>query len=50
MDCRLDQGLLFSNLDEEDKIFLYCISCSYKKYIGIDMYKKMKGYVDAKYL
>jgi len=47
MDCPLDQGLLFANTDEKDQIFLYCLSCDYKKYIGIHLYKSMKGYVDA---
>jgi len=35
MDCPLDQGLLFANLDLKDEVFLYCISCDYKKYIDI---------------
>jgi len=42
LDCPIDQGLLFPNLDEEDNIFLYCLSCSYKKNIGLDMYNKIK--------
>jgi hypothetical protein len=42
MACPLDQGLLFSNLDQEQKIFIYCISCKYKSYPGISIYKKME--------
>lgn len=46
MDCPIDQGLLFPNLDNDDNIFLYCISCSYKKNIGIDLYSKIKEIVE----
>lgn len=46
MDCPIDQGLLFPNLDNDDNIFLYCISCSYKKNIGIDLYNKIKEVVE----
>ena len=46
MDCPIDQGLLFPNLDNDDNIFLYCISCSYKKNIGIDLYNKIKEKVE----
>jgi hypothetical protein len=42
MACPLDQGLLFSNLDEKDEIFIYCISCKYKSHIGMTLYKKME--------
>lgn len=38
MECPIDQGLLLSNLDKEDNIFLYCLSCDYKKNIGIKLY------------
>jgi hypothetical protein len=47
MDCPLDQGLLFANEDMEEKIFLYCLSCDYKKYIGIHLYKKMEVLVNG---
>jgi hypothetical protein len=47
LNCPMDQGPLFTNQDLEDNIFLYCISCSYKKTIGYKFYddiiKKMKG-------
>jgi DNA-directed RNA polymerase subunit M/transcription elongation factor TFIIS len=42
MDCPLCQGLLFSNIDKEEKIFIYCTSCEYKSYPGISVYKKME--------
>jgi DNA-directed RNA polymerase subunit M/transcription elongation factor TFIIS len=38
MECPIDQGLLLSNLDKEDNIFLYCLSCDYKKNIGTKLY------------
>jgi hypothetical protein len=41
MVCPLDQGLLFSNEDTEEKIFVYCLSCHYKSYIGTAIYSKM---------
>jgi hypothetical protein len=46
LECPMDQGLLMSNLDWEDKIYLYCSSCSYKKHIGIDFYQKIKSQVE----
>lgn len=48
MDCPLDQGLLFPNTDSEDKIFLYCLSCEYKKYIGLDLYIAIERLVNGK--
>jgi hypothetical protein len=47
LDCPLDQGLLFANIDMEDQIFLYCISCDYKKYIGTQLYNNMKRIINA---
>jgi len=41
MICPLDQGLLFSNQDEKEEIFVYCLSCQYKNYIGSAVYSKM---------
>ena len=42
LECPMDQGLLMSNLDFDDQIYLYCLSCSYKKYIGIDLYENIE--------
>jgi hypothetical protein len=39
--CPMDQGLLLCNQDLEDKIYLYCLECDYKKYIGLDLYNKI---------
>ncbi|NDB60998.1 MAG: hypothetical protein EBZ58_11470 [Bacteroidetes bacterium] len=43
LECPLDQGLLFSNLTLEDEVYLYCISCSYKKFIGSAFYDNISG-------
>lgn len=39
--CPVDQGLLSVNQDIDDSIFLYCLSCSYKKYIGLHLYNNI---------
>lgn len=39
--CPVDQGPLFSNLDLEDNIYLYCLECDYKKTIGLSHYDKI---------
>lgn len=48
MDCPMDQGLLFSNIDKKDEIFLYCLSCDYKMYIGLQMYSMMERLINGK--
>lgn len=40
--CPMDQGLLMPNQDLNDNIYLYCLSCDYKKEIGLDFYDKME--------
>lgn len=42
--CGLDSlhGILYLNLDNEDKVFAYCLACNYKVYIGLNHYDKMK--------
>ena len=45
LDCPMDQGLLLCNQDIDDVIYLYCLSCEYKKNIGLDFYNKMKAEV-----
>ena len=47
MECPLDQGLLMPNMDITDEIFLYCLSCEYKKVIGNKLYNQMKEAIDA---
>lgn len=41
MDCPLCQGLLFANMGDGDKVYTYCLSCTYKNYIGQGLYLKM---------
>ena len=41
INCPIDQGLLLPNLDYDDSIFLYCLSCGYKKIIGISLYEEI---------
>lgn len=41
LECPIDQGLLFCNLDDQDNIFLYCIICNYKKNVGLYLYNKI---------
>lgn len=38
IECPMDQGLLFCNQDLEENVFLYCLSCDYKRTIGIEFY------------
>jgi hypothetical protein len=32
--CPMDQGSLYPNQDGEDRVFVYCLSCNYKKVLG----------------
>ena len=41
VECPLDQGLLMPNQTIDDKIYLYCLSCQYKKDVGLDLYERM---------
>ena len=41
LECPLDQGLLLPNQDLEDQIYLYCLSCDYKKFIGFGFYDEI---------
>ena len=39
--CPLDQGFLLPNQNDEDEVYLYCLSCSYKKFIGFGFYDEI---------
>ena len=39
--CPLDQGLLLPNQNDEDEVYLYCLSCEYKKFIGFGFYDEI---------
>ena len=41
LECPMDQGSLLCNLDLENNIYLYCLSCNYKNNIGIEVYDKI---------
>lgn len=42
LECPTDQGPLFVNQDLLDNIYLYCLECEYKKYIGLEFYNNLK--------
>jgi len=46
LNCPVDNGSLFSSLDQEDNIVLCCLECNYKKNIGLDFYDKIRKTVD----
>ena len=41
LECPIDQGLLMPNLDEEDTLFLYCLSCNYRNNMGLEVYDRI---------
>jgi hypothetical protein len=41
LECPIDQGSLLPNQDLEDNIFMYCLSCNYKKIIGYKYYENL---------
>ena len=47
LECPMDKGLLFCNQDEKDQIYIYCISCNYKKMLGIKLYDTMLEIVEG---
>ena len=44
--CPIEQGPLFANQDLVDNIYLYCLECEYKKYIGLEYYSNLKKAVE----
>ena len=36
LECPMDQGPLFPNMTIEEDIYMYCLSCSYRKDLGLD--------------
>jgi hypothetical protein len=45
LECPMDQGSLLCNLDLEDNVYLYCLSCEYKNSIGLEVYEKIMNEV-----
>jgi hypothetical protein len=48
--CPVDQSNLFCNQDLEDRIFLYCLECQYKNFIGLNLYNRIIKAVELKYV
>ncbi len=46
IECPMDQGSLLCNLDLEDNIYLYCLSCEYKNYVGVQVYERIMNEVN----
>ena len=46
--CPIDQGLLMPNIDLNDTIYLYCLSCSYKTTIGSNRYESIEKLVKSR--
>ena len=42
LECPMDQGLLMPNLDDNDIIYLYCLSCNYKNKMGLEVYERIE--------
>lgn len=42
LECPVDQGLLLPNQDFDDNIYLYCLSCSYKNNMGLEVYDRIE--------
>jgi hypothetical protein len=45
--CPVDQGPLLPNLDLNDTIYLYCLSCNYKNSMGLEVYDRIERTVKA---
>ena len=47
LECPIDQGLLMPNIDNNDKIYLYCLSCNYTSIVGLEIYERIERAVDS---
>jgi hypothetical protein len=45
LECPMDQGPLLPNLNLEDQVYLYCLSCSFKKNLGAADYENLLALV-----
>jgi hypothetical protein len=43
----MDQGSLFANQDANENIYFYCLSCNYKKIVGLEFYDKIVNLVKS---
>lgn len=44
--CPLDKGPVSVNQDNNDNIYIYCLSCNHKKHLGLAFYNKIKKEVE----
>lgn len=47
LECPIDQGLLMPNIDINDKIYLYCLSCNYTNIVGLELYERIERAVNS---
>ena len=46
LECSMDQGPLLCNETNDGTIYLYCLSCNFKKNIGLEYYGKIREAVE----
>ena len=46
LECPMDQGLLMCNQSSDEELFLYCLSCEYRKIIGLGYYQDLLKIVE----
>ena len=42
--CSIDDrdGILVPNLDEDDRVYLYCLACDFKMWPGLELYNNIQ--------
>lgn len=45
-----ETDIVISKLDNENKVYFYCVSCHTSFYPGINMIEKIKAYIQASFL
>ena len=43
--CPIDESVLMPNLTTNDELFLYCLDCNYKNFVGLELYNKVLQYL-----
>ena len=41
-----EHGLVYPNIDNDDRLYLYCLACDYKNYVGMETYELMKSIIE----
>jgi hypothetical protein len=44
--CPMDESMLMPNLTLDDELFLYCLDCGYKNFVGLELYDKLSKYLE----